>query len=95
MSFQINDFEANLCITHQSKLYNLKMDEADLADFTALTDANGEIAKKDLIVHTKASSFWRGYMEAKSKPGSHTITSKVIPVLDCLTNSSYYLLRWR
>jgi hypothetical protein len=48
------------------------MDESDLADFTALSDANGEIAKKDLIVRTKASSFWRGYMEAKSKPGSHT-----------------------
>ena len=48
------------------------MDEADLADFTALSDGNGEIAKKDLIVHTKASSFWRGYMEAKSRPGSHT-----------------------
>ena len=48
------------------------MDEGDLADFTALSDANGEIAKKDLIVRTKASRFWRGYMEAKSKPGSHT-----------------------
>ena len=48
------------------------MDEADLADFTSISDANGEIAKQDLIVHTKASSFWRSYMEAKSKPGSHT-----------------------
>ena len=54
------------------------MDEADLADFTALSDANGEITKKDLIVHTKASRFWRRYMGAKSKPGSHT--SKVSQV---------------
>ena len=48
------------------------MDEADLADFTSISDANGEIAKQDLIVHTKASSFWSSYMDAKSKPGSHT-----------------------
>merc|ERR1711892_936019 len=51
------------------------MDEADLADFTSISDANGEISKTDLIVHTKASSFWRSYMETKSKPGA--VTSKV------------------
>ena len=52
------------------------MDEADLADFNSLSDENGEISKTDLIVHSKASSFWRGYMETKSKPGA--ITSKVV-----------------
>merc|ERR1719348_2362415 len=51
------------------------MDEADLADFTSIADENGEISKTDLIVHTKASSFWRSYMESKSKPGA--VTSKV------------------
>ena len=53
----------------------LQMDEADLADFTSISDANGEISKTDLIVHTKASSFWCSYMETKSKPGA--VTSKV------------------
>ena len=36
---------------------------------TSPNDAN------DLIVHTQASSFWRNYMESKSKPGA--VTSKV------------------
>ena len=35
-----------------------QMDEVDLANFTTISDANGEISKSDLIVHTKASSFW-------------------------------------
>ena len=51
------------------------MDESELADFTSITDDNGEITKTDLIVHSKASSFWRDYMETKSKPGA--VTSKV------------------
>ena len=51
------------------------MDEVDLANFTTISDANGEISKSDLIVHTKASSFWRNYMESNSKSGA--VTSKV------------------
>ena len=42
------------------------MDEADLADFTAMSDANGEIAKKDLIIFTKVSRFWHSYMDTKN-----------------------------
>ena len=43
-----------------------------LKEFSALADENGEITKTDLIVQTKASKFWKGYMEAKSRPGAHT-----------------------
>ena len=61
-----------------------KMDQADLADFTSIADENGEISKTDLIIHTKASSFWRSYMESKSRPGA--VTSKVVQ-----TASSYFI----
>ena len=54
------------------------MDEADLADFTAMSDANGEIAKKDLIIFTKVSRVWHSYMDTKSKPDSHS--SKVMKI---------------
>ena len=63
------------------------MDDADLADFTSIADENGEISKTDLIVHTKASSFWRSYMESKSRPGA--VTSKVVQ-----SASSYLMLQY-
>ena len=53
----------------------LQIDEEELKEFSALADENGEITKTDLIVQTKASKFWKGYMEAKSRPGA--LTSKV------------------
>ena len=46
-----------------------------MKEFHSLADENGEISKTDLIVHTKASKFWKGYMESKSKPGG--LISKV------------------
>ena len=46
-----------------------------MKEFSALVDDNGEISKTDLIVHTKASKFWKPYMESKSKHGS--LLSKV------------------
>ena len=51
------------------------MDDDDMKEFSALVDDNGEISKTDLIVHTKASKFWKPYMEAKSKHGG--LISKV------------------
>lgn len=51
------------------------MDDEDMKEFSALVDEDGEISKTDLIVHTKASKFWKPYMEAKSKPGG--LISKV------------------
>jgi len=50
-------------------------EDDDLKEFHSLADENGEISKTDLIVHTKASKFWKGYMESKSKPGG--LISKV------------------
>lgn len=46
-----------------------------MKEFSALVDDNGEISKTDLIVHTKASKFWKPYMESKSKHGG--LISKV------------------
>lgn len=56
------------------------MDDDDMKEFSALVDDNGEISKTDLIVHTKASKFWKPYMESKSKHGG--LISKV----QCSTN---------
>ena len=53
----------------------VEINEEDMKEFEALADAEGEISKTDLIVQTKASKFWKGYMEAKSKPGA--LMSKV------------------
>jgi len=53
----------------------VEMDDDDMKEFSALVDDNGEISKTDLIVHTKASKFWKPYMESKSKHGS--LLSKV------------------
>ena len=46
-----------------------------MKEFSGLADDNGEISKTDLIVHTKASKFWKEYMQAKAKPGG--LISKV------------------
>ena len=46
-----------------------------MKEFSALVDDNGEISKTDLIVHTKASKFWKPYMESNSKHGG--LISKV------------------
>ena len=51
------------------------MDDEDMKEFSGLADDNGEISKTDLIVHTKASKFWKEYMQAKAKPGG--LISKV------------------
>ena len=51
------------------------MDDDDMNEFSALVDDNGEISKTDLIIHTKASKFWKPYMESKSKHGG--VISKV------------------
>merc|ERR1712045_596592 len=45
------------------------MDDEDMKEFSGLADDSGEISKTDLIVHTKASKFWKEYMQAKAKPG--------------------------
>ena len=46
-----------------------------MKECSALVDDNGEISKTDLIVHTKASKFWKPYIESKSKHGG--LISKV------------------
>merc|ERR1719410_2522728 len=57
------------------EINGVEIDEEELKEFHSLADENGEISKTDLIVHTKASKFWKGYMESKSKPGA--LISKV------------------
>ena len=70
---EANGVEVRIKMQHLTEYLKNKyfqMDEADLADFTAMSDANGEIAKKDLIIFTKVSRFWHSYTEAKYKPDS-------------------------
>ena len=55
------------------------MDDEDMKEFSGLADDSGEISKTDLIVHTKASKFWKEYMQAKAKPGG--LISKVSSLL--------------
>ena len=50
-----------------------------MKEFSGLADDSGEISKTDLIVHTKASKFWKEYMQAKAKPGG--LISKVSSLL--------------
>ena len=66
------------------------MDDEDMKEFSGLADDNGEISKTDLIVHTKASKFWKEYMQAKAKPGgliskvpsySRTYTDSLVAVI--------------
>ena len=59
-----------------------------MKEFSGLADDNGEISKTDLIVHTKASKFWKEYMQAKAKPGG--LISKVTFIITCTAS----LLRW-
>lgn len=35
-----------------------------------IADEKGEISKRDLIVLTKESKFWKKYMEVKARPGA-------------------------
>ena len=48
------------------------MEDEELKMFTNLADENGEISKHDLIVKTKQSNFWKGNMDLKNYPGSHS-----------------------
>ena len=50
----------------------LKMDDDEIASFSALSDNNGEITKNELLIHTKNSSFWKEFQGSKAKPCSHT-----------------------
>ena len=61
--------------THILEANGVELSDEDLKEFAVLADDAGEISKTDLIVQTKASKFWKGYMEAKSKPGA--LMSKV------------------
>ena len=51
-------------------------------EFVELADENGEISKKDLIVLTKESKFWKKYMEVKARPGAQI--SKVCVIMDII-----------
>ena len=62
------------------------MDDEDMKEFSGLADDSGEISKTDLIVHTKASKFWKEYMQAKAKPGG--LISKVLSYSRTLPLSS-------
>ena len=64
------------------------MDDEDMKEFSGLADDNGEISKTDLIVHTKASKFWKEYMQAKAKPGG--LISKVTFIITYTAS----FLRW-
>jgi len=59
----------------------VEIDDSELASFSALSDETGEISKNDLLIHTKNSSFWKGFMESKARPCSHT--SKVEAMNTC------------
>ncbi len=48
------------------------MEDEELEVFSGLVDDKGEIAKHDLIIQSKQSSFWKGNMDLKNKPGSHS-----------------------
>lgn len=57
---------------------DVKMEDEELEVFSGLVDDNGEIAKHDLIVQSKQSSFWKGNMDLKNKPGSHSTKAEAI-----------------
>ena len=48
----------------------VQFEDSDLSEFVEIADENGEISKRDLIVLTKESKFWKKYMEVKARPGA-------------------------
>ena len=46
------------------------MDDDELASLSALFNSSGDISKNDLLVHTRSSRFWKGFIGSKNKPCS-------------------------
>ena len=46
------------------------MDDDEQASLSALFNSSGDISKNDLLVHTRSSRFWKGFIGSKNKPCS-------------------------
>lgn len=70
----------------------IEMDEEELETFAKLADENGEISKNDLIVHTKASSFWSGSdgLQGRSLRGGSISKVEVMNATDRRHNNSEF-----
>merc|ERR1712113_869143 len=60
----------------------VEFEDSDLTEFVEIADENGEISKRDLIVLTKESKFWKKYMEVKARPGAQISKVEVMNVAD-------------
>jgi len=61
---------------------DIKMNECELEAFVKISDENGEISKNDIIIQTKQSSFWKGNMDLKNLPGSHSTKVEIMNKTD-------------
>jgi len=61
---------------------DIKMNDDELEAFVKLVDDNGEISKNDIIIQTKQSSFWKGNLDLKNVPGSHSTKVEIMNKTD-------------
>lgn len=58
----------------------------------SIIDSSGDISKNDLLVHTRSSRFWKGFIGSKNKPCSPASKVEFFPDRSSQTELAFKLL---